>query len=414
MRIFGTAPKERCAALCAVRRLAQPRQPAGACAAGAAGAGRLALHCQRRVRAAAAAAGSAPLRAWTTTRWPRCTSGCARPASIGRWMRRTAPASSVPAHAAPHAGRCAAAAVPRLRAACGMARSLSPVGSAPATPKARARWRWARCGALPTALQRACMPTLQRPKLPEAWAERAVRACSTTSWRRPTTSWTICASCARRSASSPTTCTAAASRSRCRWQVVRAALQQRLDDPARGGVAGGSINFASMSSLRGLPFRVVCADRPERRRLSRRAQRPLEFDLMALQPAARRPPAAQRRARPDARPAAGRARQPVPEPHRPQRARQRAAAAVGAGGRAAGHAGAGHRRRSGIASVAGAGAPAAGGRASAAALCAARLRHRRRPAAAQLQPRAGRGAARTAWRAGTHAAPPCAPMRRLR
>jgi len=65
--------------------------------------------------------------------------------------------------------------------------------------------------------------------------------------------------------------------------VLRAALQARLDDPARGGVAGGSINFASMSSLRGLPFEVVCAiglndgAYPSTRR-------PLEFDLMAQQP----------------------------------------------------------------------------------------------------------------------------------
>jgi len=65
--------------------------------------------------------------------------------------------------------------------------------------------------------------------------------------------------------------------------VVRAALQTRLDDPARGGAAGGSINFASMSSQRGLPFAVVCAIG-----LNDGAfpgiGRPLEFDLMAQQP----------------------------------------------------------------------------------------------------------------------------------
>ena len=75
---------------------------------------------------------------------------------------------------------------------------------------------------------------------------------------------------------------------------------------------------------------------------------------MAQHAAPRRPPAPQRRAQPVPRPAAGRARQPVPEPHRPQRARQRAAAAVGAGVRTARPAGAGHRRRPGLARVAGA------------------------------------------------------------
>ena len=41
--------------------------------------------------------------------------------------------------------------------------------------------------------------------------------------------------------------------------VVRAALDQALADPARGGVPTGSITFASMSSLRNVPYRVVCA-----------------------------------------------------------------------------------------------------------------------------------------------------------
>ncbi len=65
--------------------------------------------------------------------------------------------------------------------------------------------------------------------------------------------------------------------------VVRAALQARLDDPTRGGAAGGSINFASMSSLRGLPFAVVCAIGLNDGVFPGSA-RPLEFDLMALQP----------------------------------------------------------------------------------------------------------------------------------
>ena len=65
--------------------------------------------------------------------------------------------------------------------------------------------------------------------------------------------------------------------------VVRAALQTRLDDPARGGAAGGSINFASMSSLRGLPFAVVCAIGLNDGAFPGHG-RPLEFDLMAQQP----------------------------------------------------------------------------------------------------------------------------------
>ena len=65
--------------------------------------------------------------------------------------------------------------------------------------------------------------------------------------------------------------------------VVSAALQARLDDPARGGAAGGSINFASMSSLRGLPFPVVCLIGLNDGAFPA-AGRPLEFDLMALQP----------------------------------------------------------------------------------------------------------------------------------
>ena len=41
--------------------------------------------------------------------------------------------------------------------------------------------------------------------------------------------------------------------------VVRAALEAVLDDPARGGVPTGRVTFSSMSSLRTLPYAVVCA-----------------------------------------------------------------------------------------------------------------------------------------------------------
>jgi exodeoxyribonuclease V gamma subunit len=62
--------------------------------------------------------------------------------------------------------------------------------------------------------------------------------------------------------------------------VVRQALEQALDEPARGGVPTGRITITSMSSLRSLPFRVVCVlglsdgAYPS-------AQRPLDFDLLA-------------------------------------------------------------------------------------------------------------------------------------
>jgi exodeoxyribonuclease V gamma subunit len=65
--------------------------------------------------------------------------------------------------------------------------------------------------------------------------------------------------------------------------VVRQALAQVLDDPARGGVPTGRVTFSSMSPLRGLPYRVVCVlglndgEFPS-------AQRPAEFDLMATAP----------------------------------------------------------------------------------------------------------------------------------
>jgi exodeoxyribonuclease V gamma subunit len=65
--------------------------------------------------------------------------------------------------------------------------------------------------------------------------------------------------------------------------VVRAALQQRLDDAGSGGAAGGSINFAAMSSLRSLPFAVVCAIGLNDGAFPG-TQRPLEFDLMAQHP----------------------------------------------------------------------------------------------------------------------------------
>jgi exodeoxyribonuclease V gamma subunit len=65
--------------------------------------------------------------------------------------------------------------------------------------------------------------------------------------------------------------------------VVCQALESVLDDPARGGVPGGSVTFASMTSLRSLPYPVVCAIGLNDGAVPT-ADRPAEFDLMAVQP----------------------------------------------------------------------------------------------------------------------------------
>ena len=65
--------------------------------------------------------------------------------------------------------------------------------------------------------------------------------------------------------------------------VVRAALEQVLDDPARGGVPTGRVTFSSMSSLRTLPCAVVCAIGLNDGAFPSQ-DRPQEFDLMARHP----------------------------------------------------------------------------------------------------------------------------------
>lgn len=65
--------------------------------------------------------------------------------------------------------------------------------------------------------------------------------------------------------------------------VVRTALESQLDDPARGGVPTGKLTFASISSLRSLPFRIVCVIGLNDGAFPS-ALRPAEFDLMALSP----------------------------------------------------------------------------------------------------------------------------------
>ncbi|MGC2963073.1 exodeoxyribonuclease V subunit gamma [Paraburkholderia graminis] len=62
--------------------------------------------------------------------------------------------------------------------------------------------------------------------------------------------------------------------------VVRGALTEALDDPARGGVPWGSVTFSSLTSLRGLPYRVVCLLGMDDGVLPSLA-RADEFDLMA-------------------------------------------------------------------------------------------------------------------------------------
>lgn len=65
--------------------------------------------------------------------------------------------------------------------------------------------------------------------------------------------------------------------------VVRAGLAAALDDPARGGVPWGGVTFSSLTSLRGLPYRIVCLLGMDDGVLPSLA-RADEFDLMAVLP----------------------------------------------------------------------------------------------------------------------------------
>ncbi|TAN50527.1 MAG: exodeoxyribonuclease V subunit gamma [Betaproteobacteria bacterium] len=66
-------------------------------------------------------------------------------------------------------------------------------------------------------------------------------------------------------------------------EVIQSALGELLDDPARGGVPSGRVTFSSISSLRNLPYRIVCAVGLDDGKFPT-AARALEFDLMALAP----------------------------------------------------------------------------------------------------------------------------------
>ncbi len=278
--IFGTAPKERALpyALCGGARSRVNAPAHAACCncwrwpARAAPPARCSRCCSRTAWRAASA--------WTPKRWPRCMPGCSKPASTGHWMRHTAPSFELPA--TPR--HTLADALQRLFLGYALPEphgeafdGLLGAGAAEGSDALAlgALWRFA------VALQRA-QADLQQPKRPEAWA--ATLAGLLDDFIAPAESelddlrelrQTLRQLVDDMHGGGVTETLPLA--------VVRAALQARLDDPARGGAAGGSINFASMSSLRGLPFQVVCAIGLNDGAFPGTG-RPLEFDLMALQP----------------------------------------------------------------------------------------------------------------------------------
>jgi exodeoxyribonuclease V gamma subunit len=65
--------------------------------------------------------------------------------------------------------------------------------------------------------------------------------------------------------------------------LVRDALAERLDTPARGGVPTGAVTFSAMTSLRTLPYRVVCVLGLSGDAFPGRG-RPDEWDLVAAHP----------------------------------------------------------------------------------------------------------------------------------
>lgn len=65
--------------------------------------------------------------------------------------------------------------------------------------------------------------------------------------------------------------------------VVHPALAALLDDPARGGVPGGTVTFSALPALRGLPYRVVCVIGLDHGAFPG-SDHAAEFDLMAVRP----------------------------------------------------------------------------------------------------------------------------------
>ena len=66
-------------------------------------------------------------------------------------------------------------------------------------------------------------------------------------------------------------------------EVVRAALSTLLEDPLPGGVPTGSVTFASMSSLRNVPYKIICV-LGLNDGIFPTPGRALEFDLMVVAP----------------------------------------------------------------------------------------------------------------------------------
>ena len=334
--MFGTAPEGARDPVRDHRPRAQPRQRLRAGAARTARAGHVALHGERRVRPAAAAARRAPLRPRRRRARHASTAGSRTPASTGARRRRTARELGLPRRDAPQLCRRPGAPVPRLRAARRSAGAPFNGRLPPAMPRARtalalgALWRFvdaARARCAPSS-RAAATPAASRPTLLAGVMRRLRRAARRRARRRARA-----AAAHRRARTRP--CRAADRRGPLPLDVVRVALAAGCSTTRHAAACPtGAVTFAAMSSLRNLPYRVVCAIGLNDGAFPT-APRPAEFDLMALQP--RR---GDRQRRVDERNLfldlllAARERRP-PELHGPQRARQRAAAAVGPGRRTA-------------------------------------------------------------------------------
>lgn len=66
-------------------------------------------------------------------------------------------------------------------------------------------------------------------------------------------------------------------------EVLRAAVERALDEPARGGVPTGRVTFAPISAMRGLPYGLICAVGLDDGAFPR-SDRPLECSLLPAAP----------------------------------------------------------------------------------------------------------------------------------
>jgi exodeoxyribonuclease V gamma subunit len=129
---------------------------------------------------------------------------------------------------------------------------------------------------------RALRSTWQRPAGAEEWRSRLAAALETFVF--PSTQWTEDSRSVQAAIGEMAQNMARGGlRGAVPLEVVRAALGEVLDDPARGGVPTGAVTFSAISSLRGLPYRIVCAIGMNDGAFPT-AARPVEFDLMARQP----------------------------------------------------------------------------------------------------------------------------------